>query len=156
MDPASYNGWFDLGLTCSETGNMSAALAAYEHALAAKPDSADARYNFALLLKQANYVADAVNELEKILAGYPGDSRAHLALGNIYAQQLRQPARGASALSQSAGERPAQPPGRGDSILAGGPSEVKSSPFRLFWHRTGCHCPDIEIKIAAHPGFGSI
>jgi Flp pilus assembly protein TadD len=93
LDPASYNGWFYLGLTCSETGNMSAALAAYEHALAAKPDSVDARYNFALLLKRANYVADAVNELEKILAGYPGDSRAHLALGNIYAQQLRQPAK---------------------------------------------------------------
>jgi tetratricopeptide (TPR) repeat protein len=91
LDPASYNGWFHLGVTYSEIGNAQAALTAYEHAVAIKPDSADARYRFALLLKQTNYVLDAVNELEKILAIYPGDSLAHLALGNLYAQQLRQP-----------------------------------------------------------------
>jgi Flp pilus assembly protein TadD len=33
-------------------------------------------------------VTDAVNELNKILASKPDDVRAHLALGNLYAQQL--------------------------------------------------------------------
>ena len=38
---------------------------------------------------------DAVNELKKVLAAQPDavrQARAHLALGNIYAQQLRDPA----------------------------------------------------------------
>jgi tetratricopeptide (TPR) repeat protein len=53
----------------------------------------DARYAFALALKKANYPVDAALELEKILAGNPGDARAHLAAGNLYAQQLQQPAK---------------------------------------------------------------
>jgi Flp pilus assembly protein TadD len=36
-------------------------------------------------------VTDAVNELEKILATNPDEVRAQLALGNLYAQQLRNP-----------------------------------------------------------------
>ena len=67
-------------------------LHAYEMALAIRPDSADARCNFALALKAAGYVTDAVNELGKMLASNPDDARAHLALGNIYAQQLHDPA----------------------------------------------------------------
>jgi Flp pilus assembly protein TadD len=34
-----------------------------------------------------------VRELEKLLATYPNDPRAHLALGNLYAQQFGQPAK---------------------------------------------------------------
>jgi Flp pilus assembly protein TadD len=34
-----------------------------------------------------------VNELKKIVAANAGEMRAHLALGNLYAQQLRDPAR---------------------------------------------------------------
>ncbi|HXC34406.1 MAG TPA: tetratricopeptide repeat protein, partial [Candidatus Acidoferrales bacterium] len=52
-------------------------------------DSADARYNFALALKSAGYATDAVNELRRILASNPNDARAHLELGNLYAQKLR-------------------------------------------------------------------
>ena len=63
---------------------------AFEVALAIRPDSLDARYNFALALKQANYPLDAAGELEKILVTYPKDPRAHLALANLYAQQLHQ------------------------------------------------------------------
>ena len=51
----------------------------------------DARYNFALTLKAAGYVTDAVNELNKILASNPDEARIHLALGNIYAQQMYDP-----------------------------------------------------------------
>jgi len=73
--------------------NYNQSLGAYEMALAIQPDSGDARYNFALALKAAGYVTDAVNELEKIVAANPNEVRAHLALGNLYAQQLHDPVR---------------------------------------------------------------
>ena len=93
LDPSLFEAHYNLGLVATEAGNLPAALAAYENALAVQPQSLDARYNFALVLKQANYIADAVNELERVLASYPNDARAHLALGNLCAQQLHQPAR---------------------------------------------------------------
>jgi Tfp pilus assembly protein PilF len=68
-------------------------LSASESALGLTPDSADARYNFALLLQQGGYAIDAANELEKVLAKYPNDARAHLALANLSAQQLHDDAR---------------------------------------------------------------
>jgi tetratricopeptide (TPR) repeat protein len=58
--------------------------------MAIRPESIDARYNFALVLKQANYVVDAANELEKLLAAYPNEARAHLAVGTWYAGPLNQ------------------------------------------------------------------
>lgn len=93
QDPSLFEAQYNLGLVATEAGNVSLALTAYEDALAIQPTSLDARYNFALVLKQANYLTDAVNELEKVLAIYPNETRAHLALGNIYAQQLPQPAK---------------------------------------------------------------
>jgi tetratricopeptide (TPR) repeat protein len=93
LDPAYYEAHHNLGLAAAEAGDLPQALSAYESALALKPDSADARYNFALVLKQANYVTDAANELEKLLALHPREARAHLALGNLCDQQLRQPDR---------------------------------------------------------------
>ena len=66
------------------------ALYAYEYALAILPDSADVRYNFALTLKQAGYLQDAAGELEKVLQKNPSETRAHLTLANLYAQQLAQ------------------------------------------------------------------
>jgi tetratricopeptide (TPR) repeat protein len=69
------------------------ALASYENALAIEPESLDGRYNFGLTLKRAGYVTDAVIQLEKILVKYPNDARTHLALGNLYAQQLQDTAK---------------------------------------------------------------
>ena len=92
LDPGFYDAHYNLGLAAAENGNLSLALAAYETALAIEPESLDARYNFGLVLKQAGYVLDAVAEFERILAKYPNDGRAHLALGNLYAQQLQEPA----------------------------------------------------------------
>jgi Flp pilus assembly protein TadD len=92
-DPSYYEAYYNLGLAYSAAGNLTAALAAYEGALAAQPDSLDARYNFALVLQQANYIPDAAAQLEKVVARAPGETRAHLALGNLYAQQLHQPAK---------------------------------------------------------------
>ncbi|MGD0259426.1 MAG: tetratricopeptide repeat protein [Verrucomicrobiota bacterium] len=90
LDPTLFEAHYNLGLTATEAGNLPAALAAYEDALAVQPQSLDARYNFALVLKQANCLGDAVNELERVLASYPNETRAHLALGNLYAQQFHQ------------------------------------------------------------------
>jgi Tfp pilus assembly protein PilF len=49
--------------------------------------------SFALTLKQARYYLDSAQELEKAVAESPANTRAHLALGNLYSQQLHQPAR---------------------------------------------------------------
>lgn len=91
LDPSFFDAWYNLGVVASEAGNTPTAMSAYEHALAARPESMDARYNFALLLKQAGFLADSAAEFERILAIYPNESRSHLALGNLYAQQLKQP-----------------------------------------------------------------
>jgi tetratricopeptide (TPR) repeat protein len=92
-DPGYFDAYYNLGLVTASSGNLQLSLGAYETALAIRPEALDARYNFALALKQANYPIDAANELERLLTIYPNNSRAHLALGNLYAQQLGQPAR---------------------------------------------------------------
>ena len=92
LDPAFFEAQYNYGLAATDAGNLNSALVAYEYALALRPDSADARYNFALVLKQSRYYSDAANELEKLLASHPSEARAHLALANLYAEQLSRPA----------------------------------------------------------------
>jgi tetratricopeptide (TPR) repeat protein len=92
-DPAWFEAQYNLGVLSYRLRNFPQSLAAYEMALAIQPDSVDTRYNFALALKAAGYPVDAVNELEKITAKNPGEVRAQLALGNLFAQQLHDPAR---------------------------------------------------------------
>jgi tetratricopeptide (TPR) repeat protein len=91
FDPSWFEAQYNFGVLSYRLGNHRQALEAYEMALAIEPDSIDARYNFALALKAGGYVPDAVNELKKILAREPDEVRAHLALGNLYAQKLRAP-----------------------------------------------------------------
>jgi tetratricopeptide (TPR) repeat protein len=91
LDPSFFDADYNLAMAATQVRNLPLALSTYENALALRPESSDARYNFALVLKQANYLLDAANELEKDLTAYPNESRAHLALGNLYAQQLQQP-----------------------------------------------------------------
>lgn len=93
LDPANFKARYNLGLVTAEFGDLPAALEEYEYALALQSDSPDARYNFALLLKQAGYWIDAAGELEKLLATNARDARSHLALANLYAQQFQQPAK---------------------------------------------------------------
>jgi tetratricopeptide (TPR) repeat protein len=92
LDPSWFEAQFNYGVIAYRLGKFDHALTAYEMALALQPDSVDARYNFALALKAAGFVPDAANELKKVVATQPNDARAHLALGNLYAQQLRDPA----------------------------------------------------------------
>ena len=88
LDPSWFEAQYNCGVMAYRSGDITGALPAYEMALAIQPDSVVARYNFALALKAAGYMTDAVNELSNILAANPNDVRAHLALGNLYAQQL--------------------------------------------------------------------
>lgn len=92
-DPSFFDAYYNLGVTATSMGDTRLASEAYQYALAALPDSRDARYNFALLLQKAGYLTDAVSQLEAILKSYPNDVRAHLALGNLFAQKLDQPGR---------------------------------------------------------------
>jgi tetratricopeptide (TPR) repeat protein len=88
FDPGWFEAQYNFGVLAYRLQNYPQALAAYELALAIQPNSVDARYNFALALQAARYVPDAVIQLNNILAANPNDVRAHLALGNLYAQQL--------------------------------------------------------------------
>ena len=87
-DPSFFDAEYHLGVAATESANSRTALVAYENALAIKPESADARYNFAVILKHSGYPVDAANELQILLTKYPTDTRGHVALGNLYAQQL--------------------------------------------------------------------
>ena len=92
FDPSWFEAQYNTGVMAHRLRNYSLALPCYENALAIKPDSVDARYNFALALQAAGHVPDAADELKKILTAHPGEVRAHLALANLYAQVLRDPA----------------------------------------------------------------
>jgi len=92
LDPAWFEAQYNAGVMAHRLHNYEAALASYETALALQPDSADARYNFALALKALGYVPDAAEELKKTLAANPNEARAHLALANLCAQSLHDPA----------------------------------------------------------------
>ncbi len=93
QDPSYFDGFYNWALATSEAGDLPGTIAAYESALAVRPDSLDARYNLAWALKQNNDFGRAADELEKALQKYPNDARSHLALANLYAQQLREPAK---------------------------------------------------------------
>jgi tetratricopeptide (TPR) repeat protein len=88
QDPGWFEAQYNCGVLAYRLRNYQFALQSYEMALAIQPDSVDARYNFALALKSAGYAPDAVKELKRLLAANPNNVRAHLELGNIYAQYL--------------------------------------------------------------------
>ncbi|MGA2853456.1 MAG: tetratricopeptide repeat protein [Verrucomicrobiota bacterium] len=92
LDPAWFEAQYNHAALACQLRDFDHSLSACETALALKPDSVDARYTFALALKSAGYATDAVNELKKIVAANPDEARAQLALGNLYAQQMRDPA----------------------------------------------------------------
>ncbi|HZF00754.1 MAG TPA: tetratricopeptide repeat protein [Methylomirabilota bacterium] len=92
LDPGWFEAQYNYGVLAYRQRDFGHALLADEMALAIEPDSIDTRYNFALALKTTGYATDAVNELKRIVTEKPDDVRSHLALGNLYAQQLREPA----------------------------------------------------------------
>jgi Flp pilus assembly protein TadD len=92
-DPSYYEAWFNLGAAANQSGILSEAIDAYQKAVSLNPDSLDSGYNLALAQRQAGKYQEAARELEALLKAYPDESRAHLALANLYAQQLRQPSK---------------------------------------------------------------
>ena len=90
-DPSDYEACEALGTAALKSEYYFIALEAMHHALALQPQSVDARYGFAWALEKEDYFQDAANELEKLLSQHPDETRAHLLLGNLYAQQLGQP-----------------------------------------------------------------
>jgi len=90
-DPSDYEVCEALGLAAIKAEQYDIALEAFHHGLALKPESPNARYGYAWALQKVDYPQDAANELEKLLAQHPDETRAHLLLGNLYAQKLGQP-----------------------------------------------------------------
>ncbi len=91
-DPGYFEAHYNLGLAAYQAKDLLLALSANEEAVALKPSSVDARYNFAITLREARYYTDAAHELRQLLSDSPNEARAHLALANIYSQQLDEPA----------------------------------------------------------------
>ncbi len=97
-DPAYFDAQLNLGFTAFDLGDTTQSLLAYETALAIKPDSFIARFNFALALQRANYIQDSAQELERLIASSPADepaqhmALAHLTLANLYADEFHRPA----------------------------------------------------------------
>lgn len=87
-DPTYFPAHYNLGLAGYSSGQWFRALSAFETALVLDPGSVEARYNFALTLQKASFPADAAQELERLLAQKPDNTRAMLLLGNVYAQDL--------------------------------------------------------------------
>jgi tetratricopeptide (TPR) repeat protein len=92
LDPSYFEASYNLGLAAYQSNDLPLALSANEQAVAIKPASVDARYNFALTLRASRYFIDAAHELRELLNLAPGDARAHLALANLYLQNLDEPA----------------------------------------------------------------
>lgn len=93
LDPAWFEAQYNYAVLAYRQQDYSRSLAACEMALAIQPGSTDARYIFALALKAAGFMTDAVNELNKIVAEKPDETRAHLALGNLYAREMQDAAK---------------------------------------------------------------
>lgn len=88
LDGSYFEAHYSLGLAAFTARSFKTAAEAWETAIAVRPDSRDARYNFALTLKAAGHPQAAADELEKLLALHPDEARGHLTLGNLYAEQL--------------------------------------------------------------------
>ncbi|MGO8765815.1 MAG: tetratricopeptide repeat protein [Limisphaerales bacterium] len=91
LDSSWFEAQYNCGVLAFDLQDYPRALTADEMALAIQPRSSNARYNFALALKASGYVTDAEIELKKVVAADPDNVRAHLALGNLYAQQYLNP-----------------------------------------------------------------
>jgi tetratricopeptide (TPR) repeat protein len=90
-DPTYFEAGLALGLAAIDAKDYPAALDALGQALTVDANSADARYAFAWVLSKRGYYLDAANELDRLLSVHPREVRAHLLLGNFYADNLDRP-----------------------------------------------------------------
>lgn len=92
-DPASFDAHYNLGTLELQRDRPRLALPELETALVLDPDSIAARFNFALALEKAGYPLDAALEMERVVAAQPDNVEAHLMLGGLYANTLRDEAK---------------------------------------------------------------
>ena len=108
-DPAWFEARFKLGQASYYTGETSLALQSFENALSIDPNDGPARFNFAMSLVQGNYFAEAANELETFLQFDPNNIQAHLEVGKLYAEKLRDIEKAAIHYKRAIGLDPEHP-----------------------------------------------
>jgi len=97
VDPSLFETHYNRGVAAFELGELPEAMRAYERALAVDPDSVPARFNFATTLQKAGYLIDATAQLSALVEAHPEETRAHLALGNLYADKFQNDVRAVEA-----------------------------------------------------------
>ena len=108
-DPAWFEARFKLGQASYYTGETNLALQSFENALSIDPNDGPARFNFAMSLVQGNYFAEAANELETFLQFDPNNIQAHLEVGKLYAEKLRDIEKAAIHYKRAIGLNPEHP-----------------------------------------------
>jgi tetratricopeptide (TPR) repeat protein len=91
VDPTFFEAQHNLAIIALNLGNLPVALTASENALALRPDSSSARWNYAIALQRGKYAADAAEELEKYVTVEKSNARASLMLAGLYALDLGEP-----------------------------------------------------------------
>ncbi|WP_295541214.1 TIGR03032 family protein [uncultured Thiohalocapsa sp.] len=76
----------DKGVAHHQAGELEAAAAAFREALAVQPDFLPARYNLGVTLNDLEHFAEAIAELEQVVADEASHADAHRALGFAHSQ----------------------------------------------------------------------
>ncbi len=108
-DPSYFEAHHNLSGAALNLGDIPLALTAGENAVALRPDSDTARWNFALALQRAKFPVEATEELEKLLERQPNQFRVHVMLAAICATDLADPARAREHYERSLQLEPQHP-----------------------------------------------
>ena len=91
VNPAYQQAYVNIALALQVQGEVKQALPVYEKALAINPFSKVTRHGFASALSRSGYYVDAAKEFHGLLDLYKNDLSAHLALGGLYSDHLKDP-----------------------------------------------------------------
>ena len=91
VNPAYQQAYVNIALALQVQGEVKQALPVYEKALAINPFSKVTRHGFASALSRSEYYVDAAEEFHGLLDLYKNDLSAHLALGGLYSDHLKDP-----------------------------------------------------------------
>ena len=89
VNPAYQQAYVNIALALQVQGEVEEALPVYEQALAINPLSKVTRHGFATALSRSEYYVDAAMEFHELLELYKDDLSAHLALGGLYSDHLK-------------------------------------------------------------------
>lgn len=91
VNPAYQQAYVNIALALQVQGEVKQALPVYEKALAINPFSKVTRHGFASALSRSEYYVDSAKEFHGLLDLYKNDLSAHLALGGLYSDHLKDP-----------------------------------------------------------------